>query len=258
MPDQPVYDGRVPRALVARRWRWPRGMRRKDAAVTERVRAARAVLAAGRPDASRRDADRGGPAARSSGVGVAQLVPTARPTARGGDRGCRAPRRAASRERGWGALGDLGRAGRALACGCRCSGPARRARGTVRRDRGGDGLRLPLRPDPQAVRHRLPVRLSARWIPRTTTCSPPRRAWPASWRSPRARCRWSTGSAWAAPSPSAGGDTALVSWSGSMFEYLMPALVMRSFPGTLLDQTYHERRAAADRVRGASAGCRGA
>jgi len=32
--------------------------------------------------------------------------------------------------------------------------------------------------------------------------------------------------------------TALVSWSGSMFEYLMPLLVMRSFPHTLLDQTY--------------------
>ncbi|HST63541.1 MAG TPA: glucoamylase family protein [Longimicrobium sp.] len=36
----------------------------------------------------------------------------------------------------------------------------------------------------------------------------------------------------------AGGETALVSWSGSMFEYLMPALVMRSLPHTLLDQTY--------------------
>ncbi|MEX2179429.1 MAG: glucoamylase family protein [Gemmatimonadaceae bacterium] len=34
------------------------------------------------------------------------------------------------------------------------------------------------------------------------------------------------------------GSTALVSWSGSMFEYLMPTLVMRSFPFTLLDQTY--------------------
>ena len=32
--------------------------------------------------------------------------------------------------------------------------------------------------------------------------------------------------------------TALVSWSGSMFEYLMPLLVMRSYPFTLLDQTY--------------------
>ena len=36
----------------------------------------------------------------------------------------------------------------------------------------------------------------------------------------------------------ASGETALVSWSGSMFEYLMPALVMRSFPFTLLDQTF--------------------
>jgi cyclic beta-1,2-glucan synthetase len=36
----------------------------------------------------------------------------------------------------------------------------------------------------------------------------------------------------------ASGSTALVSWSGSMFEYLMPTLVMRSFPLTLLDQTY--------------------
>ncbi|MGH7497427.1 MAG: GH36-type glycosyl hydrolase domain-containing protein [Gemmatimonadales bacterium] len=36
----------------------------------------------------------------------------------------------------------------------------------------------------------------------------------------------------------AAGETALVSWSGSMFEYLMPALVMQSFPYTLLDQTY--------------------
>lgn len=31
----------------------------------------------------------------------------------------------------------------------------------------------------------------------------------------------------------------LLSWSGSMFEYLMPLLVTRSFPDTLLDQTYH-------------------
>ncbi|MEN6430881.1 MAG: glucoamylase family protein, partial [Coriobacteriales bacterium] len=31
---------------------------------------------------------------------------------------------------------------------------------------------------------------------------------------------------------------ALVSWSASMFEYLMPLLVMKSWPGTLLDQTY--------------------
>ncbi|MEI7685428.1 MAG: glucoamylase family protein, partial [Planctomycetota bacterium] len=36
---------------------------------------------------------------------------------------------------------------------------------------------------------------------------------------------------------STGGATALVSWSGSMFEYLMPMLVMPSYENTLLDQT---------------------
>ncbi len=34
-----------------------------------------------------------------------------------------------------------------------------------------------------------------------------------------------------------GQDSVLVSWSGSMFEYLMPTLVMREPPGSLLDQT---------------------
>jgi cyclic beta-1,2-glucan synthetase len=36
----------------------------------------------------------------------------------------------------------------------------------------------------------------------------------------------------------AGGVPLLVSWSGSMFEYLMPLLVMPTYHGTLLDQTY--------------------
>ncbi|OGT88752.1 MAG: cyclic beta 1-2 glucan synthetase [Gammaproteobacteria bacterium RIFOXYD12_FULL_61_37] len=35
----------------------------------------------------------------------------------------------------------------------------------------------------------------------------------------------------------AGGDPILLSWSGSMFEYLMPQLVMPAFDNTLLDQT---------------------
>jgi cellobiose phosphorylase len=35
-----------------------------------------------------------------------------------------------------------------------------------------------------------------------------------------------------------GHETALISWSGSMFEYLMPLLVMPTFDNTLLDQTY--------------------
>jgi cyclic beta-1,2-glucan synthetase len=38
---------------------------------------------------------------------------------------------------------------------------------------------------------------------------------------------------------SAGGEIALLSWSGSMFEYLMPLLVMPTYEHTLLDETYH-------------------
>ncbi|MHB1300729.1 MAG: GH36-type glycosyl hydrolase domain-containing protein [Burkholderiales bacterium] len=34
-----------------------------------------------------------------------------------------------------------------------------------------------------------------------------------------------------------GGDVSLISWSGSMFEYLMPQLIMPSYENTLLDQT---------------------
>jgi cyclic beta-1,2-glucan synthetase len=37
---------------------------------------------------------------------------------------------------------------------------------------------------------------------------------------------------------SAGGDTVLVSWSGSMFEYMMPVLVMHAYPSTVLQHTY--------------------
>jgi len=51
----------------------------------------------------------------------------------------------------------------------------------------------------------------------------------------------------------AGGATALLSWSGSMFEYLLPALVMRPLPFTLLDQTYRgvlDRQIAYARDRG--------
>jgi cellobiose phosphorylase len=36
----------------------------------------------------------------------------------------------------------------------------------------------------------------------------------------------------------AGGGRALASWSGTMFEYLMPLIIMKSFPDTLLSSTY--------------------
>ncbi len=50
---------------------------------------------------------------------------------------------------------------------------------------------------------------------------------------------------------------ALISWSGSMFEYLMPQLVMPTYEGTLLDQTC--RAVVARQAEyGAGAACRGA
>ena len=49
------------------------------------------------------------------------------------------------------------------------------------------------------------------------------------------------------------GRPALLSWSGSMFEYLMPLLVMPTYEGTLLDETYRavvERQIAYGREHG--------
>ena len=46
-----------------------------------------------------------------------------------------------------------------------------------------------------------------------------------------------------------GKDSVLLSWSGSMFEYLMPLLIMRSPVGSLLEQTCQARGAAPDRLR---------
>jgi hypothetical protein len=50
----------------------------------------------------------------------------------------------------------------------------------------------------------------------------------------------------------AGRSRALLSWSASMFEYLMPLLVMRSYPGTLLEETLRRRHRPADAVRRAA------
>jgi cyclic beta-1,2-glucan synthetase len=55
------------------------------------------------------------------------------------------------------------------------------------------------------------------------------------------------------PLTPSGASRALLSWSASMFEYLMPLLVMRSHPGTLLDETYEaviERQIAYGASRG--------
>ncbi len=49
------------------------------------------------------------------------------------------------------------------------------------------------------------------------------------------------------------GEPTLLSWSGSMFEYLMPLLVMPTYTNTLIDQTYHavvQRQIAYGKQRG--------
>ena len=99
----------------------------------------------------------------------------------------RRPRRAAV------ALASVGRAAGDLARAC-----AGLASGRVA---DGDGLRARLRPDAAPVLDRLQRRPTAGSTRRTTTCSPPRRGWRASSRSPRARCRRRTGSASAAACP---------------------------------------------------------
>ncbi len=50
---------------------------------------------------------------------------------------------------------------------------------------------------------------------------------------------------------------ALISWSGSMFEYLMPSLVMRAPAGSLVEADEPADRAAADRLRGQARGALG-
>ena len=40
------------------------------------------------------------------------------------------------------------------------------------------------------------------------------------------------------PLTSVGGEKGLVSWSGTMFEYMMPLLIMKNYKNTLMDETY--------------------
>ena len=46
----------------------------------------------------------------------------------------------------------------------------------------------------------------------------------------------------------AGGELALLSWGGTMFEYLMPLLIMPTYENTLLNQTLSLHSQAADRI----------
>ena len=108
----------------------------------------------------------------------------------------------------------------------------------------GMDYELPLRPRRATCSRSATTSTSAGSTRATTTCSPRRRGSPASSRSRRASCRRRTGSRSGRLLTDAGGEPALLSWSGSMFEYLMPLLVMPTYEDTLLDQTC---RAAVER-----------
>ena len=115
--------------------------------------------------------------------------------------------------------------------------PARGDRRAGVRLRDGDGLPVPVRREPEAVRDRLPAgshALDASYY--DLLASEARLAsFVAVAKDDVPVEHWFR---LGRTLTHAAGETALVSWSGSMFEYLMPALVMQSFPFTLLDQTY--------------------
>ena len=140
-----------------------------------------------------------------------------------------------------------GRPSDALARQPRADSPI--ARRAVRRHE----LPLPLRPAAPALLDRLPPRRRRGPGPprlrRTTTCWPRRRGSRASSRSPRATCRETHWFHLGRPVTSVHGTPTLLSWSASLFEYLMPLLVMRSYPETLLDQSCRHGRPPADRLR---------
>jgi hypothetical protein len=112
---------------------------------------------------------------------------------------------------------------------------------------------LPLRPG----RHLLTIGYNVgrhRRDSATTTCSP-RGAPTTSSRSRRRRLPQESWFALGSPAPWTA--AVLLSWSGSMFEYLMPMLVMPSYENTLLDQAV--RGAVQRQIHyGRSAACPGA
>ncbi len=116
---------------------------------------------------------------------------------------------------------------------------ARGAGGPCRRTVHRHGLPAVLRRAATALRDRLPARGrrergTSRRRP-TTTCWRRSRGWRASSPSPRATCQSMHWFHLGRLVTSVRGAPVLLSWSATLFEYLMPLLVMRSYPGTLLD-----------------------
>ena len=196
-------------ALDARRAR-PRLHRRRDELVA----------------APRRDADHARGAASAT-----KATSSTGTTRRRWRRCCRATSRRSTAATSPGALHDAARIG--------ARGDARRADARRARARRRSSTRCTSGScyDPQAAAllDRLPPAPTptarAGSTRRSTTCWPRRRGWPASSPSPRATCPQTTGSISAAWSPASTARRCCCRGARTMFEYLMPLLLMRSYPG---------------------------
>ena len=94
--------------------------------------------------------------------------------------------------------------------------------------------------------------------PPATTCSRPRRESRASSPSRRATCRRAHWFHLGRSVTSVRGVPVLISWSGSLFEYLMPLLLMRQLSGHAARRVVPPGPRAADRIRRRASTCRGA
>ena len=115
-----------------------------------------------------------------------------------------------------------------------------------------DGLRLPLRPRRATCWRSATTSTSAGATRATTTCSPRKRGSASFVAIAQGQLPQENWFALGRLLTTAGGEPVLLSWSGSMFEYLMPLLVMPTYENTLLDQTCRAAVRAADRVRQAA------
>ena len=118
--------------------------------------------------------------------------------------------------------------------------PAQRPGGACRSLRRGDALRLPLRPAAPHLRHRLPARRRREPGAARPLLLRPARFRGATRQLPRHRHGEVPQSHWfhlGRLVTSVDGSPTLLSWSATLFEYLMPLLFMRSYPETLLDET---------------------
>ena len=113
----------------------------------------------------------------------------------------------------------------------------KRDRGHSRKVRRRDGLPLPARSAAQVAVARFRSGVGKASHPPVTICWLRRRASPYSPRSPRKIFRRTCGFCWAGRTPANTDFPILLSWTGTMFEYLMPVLWMRTYPNTLLDNS---------------------